>query len=99
MSMSIFQLLMLLFVWKPFWQSSPPTVSNQYTYSMHLLGHPAYECEFSFWRWFIYSEINLNCVEPRVLNLFTKVHQFDLVLTDTENMTSHYVGLCQNIKP
>ena len=22
--------------------------------------------------------------------LFTKVHQFDLVLTDTENMTSHY---------
>ena len=48
MSMSIFQLLMLLFVWKPFWQSSPPTVSNQYTYSMHLLGHPAYECEFSF---------------------------------------------------
>jgi len=25
--MSIFQLLMLLFVWKLFWQPSPPTVS------------------------------------------------------------------------
>jgi len=33
-----------------------------------------------------------------VLNLFTNVHQFDLVLTDTERMTSHYVGLCQNTK-
>jgi len=43
----------------------------------------------------IYSEINLNCVEPRkgpCVKLFTKVHQFDVVLTDTENMTSHYVG-------
>jgi len=26
MSMSIFQLLVLLFVWKLFWQPSPPTV-------------------------------------------------------------------------
>ena len=26
MSMSVFQLLMLLFVWKPVWQPSPPTV-------------------------------------------------------------------------
>jgi len=60
---------------------------------MHLLGHPAWRCELSFWRWFIYSEITLNCVEPRkVLCVKLKVHQFDLVLTDTENMTSHYVG-------
>jgi len=69
---------------------------------MHLLGHAAYmiwRCELSFWRWFIYSEINLNCVEPRkglCIKLFTKVHYSDLVLTDKENMTSHYVGLCQN---
>jgi len=42
MSMSIFQLLMLLFVWKHFWQPSPPTVFFKYTQSMHLLGHPAY---------------------------------------------------------
>jgi len=28
MSMSIFQLLMLLFVWTLFWLPSPPTVSN-----------------------------------------------------------------------
>ena len=43
-----------------------------------------------------------NCVEPRkgpCVKLFTKVHQLDLVLTDTENMTSHYVDLCQNTKP
>jgi len=43
----------------------------------------------------IYSENILNCVEPHkgpCVKLFTKVHQFDLVLTDTENMTSHYVG-------
>ena len=42
------------------------------------------------------SENTLNCVEPRkgpCVKCFTKVHQFDLVLTDTENMTSHYVGL------
>ena len=38
----------------------------------------------------------LSLVRDRVLNYFTKVHQFDLVLTDTENMTSHYVVLCQN---
>ena len=41
----------------------------------------------------------LNCVELRkgpCVKLFTKVHQFDLVLTDAENMTSHYVGSCQN---
>jgi len=47
-----------------------------------------WRCELSF----IYSEISLYCVEP------TKIHQFDLVLTDTENMMSHYVGLCQNTK-
>jgi len=28
MSMSIFQLLMLLFVWKLFWQPSPPNISS-----------------------------------------------------------------------
>ena len=48
---------------------------------------------------YIYSEINLNCVEPRkgpCAKLLTKVHKFDLVLTDTENMTSHYISLHQN---
>ena len=33
-----------------------------------------------------------------MVKLFKKVDYFDLVLTDTENMTSHYVGLCQNTK-
>jgi len=50
---------------------------------------------------YIYYEITLNCVEPYkgpCVKHFTKVHQFDLVLTDTENMTSHYIGLCQNTK-
>jgi len=28
MPMSIFQLLMLLLVWKLFWQPSPPTISS-----------------------------------------------------------------------
>jgi len=45
----------------------------------------------------MYFEITPNCVEPRKdLKRFTKVHQFDLVLTDTENMTSYYVCVCQN---
>ena len=47
----------------------------------------------------MYFEITPNCVEPRkgpCVKLFTKVHQFDLVLTDAENMTSHYGGSCQN---
>jgi len=38
---SIFQLLMLLFVWKLFWQPTP-TVTSQCTHIMYLLGHPAY---------------------------------------------------------
>jgi len=49
----------------------------------------------------LYSENTLNCVEPRkrlCVKLYTKVHQFDLVLTNLVNMTSHYVGLCQNSK-
>ena len=59
-----------------------------------------WRCELSFWRWRIYSEITLNCVEHHkgpCGKLFTKVHQFDIVLTDTENMMSHYmyIGLCQ----
>jgi len=39
---------------------------------------------------YIYSEITLNCVEPckgSCVELFTKIYQFDLVLTDTENNT------------
>jgi len=73
---------------------------------MHLSGHPAYiwRCELSFWRCDLYIlKLTLNSVEPRkgplpCVKLFTKVHSFYLILTDTENMTSHYVGLCQNIK-
>jgi len=44
-------------------------------------------------------KLTLNSVEPRkglCVKVFTKVHSFYLILTDTENMTSHYVGLCQN---
>jgi len=84
-------------IWTLFWQPFPPTVSSQYTQSMHVLGHPAYmKMWIIFWRWFIYSENTLNCVELHkgpCVKLFTI---FDLVLTNTENMTSHYVDFCQN---
>jgi len=94
---------MLLFKWNFFWQPSKPTVSFQYTHSMHLLGQPAYMKMWIilFKILFIYSEITLNCAESRkglCVKLFTKVHPFDLVLTHTDNMTSHYVGVCQNTK-
>ena len=42
-------------------------------------------------------EIILNCAERRKVQS-TKLHQFDIVSPDTENMTSHYFGLCQNTK-
>jgi len=29
-------------IWTLFCQPFPPTVSSQYTQSMHVLGHPAY---------------------------------------------------------
>ena len=86
---------MLLCVWKLFWQPTP-TVTSMHTYYVSIRS----SC--------IYEDVNypfeddlyiLNCVELRkgpCVKLFTKVHQFDLVLTDTENMMSHYKGSSKN---
>ena len=103
MSMSIFQLLMLLFVWKPFFGNP----LHQPFFLIHTkyasirsscryedVNYPFKDDLYKLWN---YPKLCHKgpCVKP-----FTKVHQFDLpvVLTDTENLTSHYVGLSQNTK-
>ena len=46
-------------------------------------------------------KLTLNCVEARkgpCVKHFTKVLEFNLVLTDTENMKSHYVGYVKTPK-
>ena len=96
MSMSFFQVLMLLFVWKLFWATPSIkcffVIHTHYRLCIYWVILHIWRCELSLWRWFIYSEIT--CVEPRkglCVKPFTNVHQFDLVLTDMGYMTSHYV--------
>jgi len=67
---------------------------------MHLLVilH-IWRCELSLWRWFIHSEITLNCVEPRkgpCVKLFTKIHQFDQNIVYKTNLKYRWEKIPEN---
>jgi len=80
--MSIFQPLMLLFVWKHFWQPSPPNCSFLMQTKYASISS---SCIFEDVNYPFEDDLyilKLSCVEHRIgpcVKLFTKGHQFDLV--------------------